>query len=321
MAAKKAKINNIYSDNTDMVIFLKITDPDRMKYMISINDNHNNESENINENINYARPAAISPANGGISRGSKINSHYISEPKLQYCSGANLTEKQQTISQKSLNIAKKKKETAKNKKTQNDDHVKYDDFVRKYKEYNTMSDWPETTNIRCWFCTLNFDTVPCALPHKKMGKTFYVYGCFCSFNCALAYCLKSKNTNKYEIISLLNLLYTEMFGEIKKIIPAPEKELLEEYGGNLTREQYRQKLENSVTQLNYILPPIIGIGSNTSNFGQSESEDIISLSDGCNPINFKTIDNLSSNFENHKNGAKNNDDNGNEMMNKLIKFV
>ena len=47
--------------------------------------------------------------------------------------------------------------------------------------------WPEATNIKCWWCTLSFDDVPCFIPKKMRNGKYHVFGCFCSFNSAMAY--------------------------------------------------------------------------------------------------------------------------------------
>ena len=67
----------------------------------------------------------------------------------------------------------------------------------------------EKTNVRCWWCTLPFDNVPCGIPHHHVDNVFHVYGCFCSFNCALSYAINfpKKFTNLWNKISLLHLLY------------------------------------------------------------------------------------------------------------------
>jgi hypothetical protein len=40
------------------------------------------------------------------------------------------------------------------------------------------------TDICCWWCTYSFDTYACFIPEKFYNDTYYVFGCFCSFNCA-----------------------------------------------------------------------------------------------------------------------------------------
>lgn len=130
---------------------------------------------------------------------------------------------------------------------------------------NKLKDWPQRTNLKCWHCTLHFDTIPCKIPYKYDDETdiFYVYGCFCSFNCALAY-NSSKNLHKDKIDSLIHLLYKKLHnGKIKYINPAPDKELLKEYGGNLTPEEYKLIIKDNLDSSKVLLPPIIDIGYTT----------------------------------------------------------
>lgn len=123
--------------------------------------------------------------------------------------------------------------------------------------------WPEKTNIKCWWCTLSFDSVPCFIPKKMRVGKYHIIGCFCSFNCAMAYNLYALDQNQHDCLrqsSLIHTMYTEIHGEIKEILPSPPKEVMVAYGGKLTVEQYRKKIKECNIQsykLNY--PPIVGI--------------------------------------------------------------
>lgn len=123
--------------------------------------------------------------------------------------------------------------------------------------------WPEKTNIRCWWCTLPFDSIPCFIPKKMRVGKYHVIGCFCSFNCSMAYNLYALDQNQYECLrqcALIHTMYTEIYGEIKEILPSPPKEVMAMYGGKLSVDQYRKKLKECNIQsykLNY--PPIVGI--------------------------------------------------------------
>lgn len=126
--------------------------------------------------------------------------------------------------------------------------------------------WPEKTNIKCWWCTLSFETVPCFIPTKFHNGKYTILGCFCSFNCAMAYNLYSLDQNQHERLrkcSLLHTLYYEIHGEteqVKEILPAPPKEVMIGYGGKLTIEQYRGLIkECNISSYKSIYPPISGI--------------------------------------------------------------
>lgn len=70
-------------------------------------------------------------------------------------------------------------------------------------------------------------------------------GIFCSFNCCKAFILDNKHNNIYEHSNMLLLkLYRDMNPEATKtsiirINPAPSWRMLQEYGGNLTIENFR----------------------------------------------------------------------------------
>lgn len=128
---------------------------------------------------------------------------------------------------------------------------------------NEPKDWPQKTNLRCWYCGLHFDTIPVKMPYKYDEDTdqFHVYGCFCSFNCAMKKNeIETGNLHKDKIDSLIHLLYKKIYKEVKYINPSPNKELLQEYGGNLSQEQYKLMISENIESSKVLLPPIIDIG-------------------------------------------------------------
>ena len=122
----------------------------------------------------------------------------------------------------------------------------------------------EKTDIACWWCTYNFDTMPCFLPDKYVNDVYYVFGCYCSYNCALSYNI---NMGDYRIsvrTALLRKLYSKIFSLDDKLIEehlimAPPKELLEKFSGEdgLTIEQFRNKSLMCTKEYKLSLPPII----------------------------------------------------------------
>jgi hypothetical protein len=73
-------------------------------------------------------------------------------------------------------------------------------------------------------------------------------GIFCSFNCAKAFIIENKHNRLYE---LSNMLLTKLYTDITclkdiNINPAPSWRLLEEYGGDLNINQFRENF-NKVT--------------------------------------------------------------------------
>jgi hypothetical protein len=117
------------------------------------------------------------------------------------------------------------------------------------------------TKQKCLWDSNTFDNLPCFLPENYYDNTYYVSGCFCSFNCALAHNLYYiKDSKVYHRKSLVYKLYKEMFGipidspiEIKE---APPRELLEDFGGPMSIEKFRKSF--SLIDKEYIvyMPPI-----------------------------------------------------------------
>jgi len=100
----------------------------------------------------------------------------------------------------------------------------------------------EKTNICCWHCTLQFDTLPCFIVEKYNNNIYYVFGCFCSYSCALAYILTDDETKIPTRMSLIKKLYSILYDTDDCLFPSQPKELLQKYGGPFTPQEYRDKM-------------------------------------------------------------------------------
>jgi hypothetical protein len=100
----------------------------------------------------------------------------------------------------------------------------------------------------CFFCTCEFDNVPIYIPKHELNKLYFVYGCFCSPECACAFLMNERNidaTTRFERYHLLNFLYCKIYNYTKNIKPAPcPHYLLDKYYGNLSIQEYRKLLKN-----------------------------------------------------------------------------
>lgn len=113
-------------------------------------------------------------------------------------------------------------------------------------------------NIKCWWCIEKIETKFC-IPLEYTNKKYKVLGNFCCINCCLSYILHSDLLNsKTLLIQLLYKMYESYLSEnnIKKIIPSPPKEILSDFGGTISYEEYNKLKINYV---NIILPPIISV--------------------------------------------------------------
>ena len=101
--------------------------------------------------------------------------------------------------------------------------------------------------LRCWWCTLAAGPNPIGCPllmSLNAGtKTYSTIGIFCSFNCAKAYAEDREKTD-YSFKNSCGLLAQMLCDEKERVMPvtitsSPDKNLLLEYGGHMTEDQYR----------------------------------------------------------------------------------
>jgi len=153
--------------------------------------------------------------------------------------------------------------------TDNKEYNLYSDDKKKltllFKEFcchkNNENLYPEKTEISCWWCCYNFNTIPVSLPYKYYNNKFYTYGIFCSFNCACSYNFQTDDYNMYERYSLLNLLYKKISKSDKliKIKMSSPRETLRKFGGYLSIEEFRKNNLSNQKVYKVNLPPIITI--------------------------------------------------------------
>lgn len=126
----------------------------------------------------------------------------------------------------------------KNKQKRN----KPDSVIIMQKRGDNVKEWPESTDVLCWWCAHPFEGMPCFVPTKfdeKRGR-FKVTGNFCSWNCAKSYTLfdnagniRGRNMNMFLMLMLkLKLPYN--------VKCAPRRECLKAFGGFLTIKEYRE---------------------------------------------------------------------------------
>ena len=108
----------------------------------------------------------------------------------------------------------------------------------------------------CWWCTYNFESIPCFLPIKMIEDVYYVYGCFCSYNCAAAYSLDMDDYNLWSRHSLIKKLCHQMYGKYVNIEPAPPRECLEKFGGTISIQKFRLTSIKCDNEFRIVMPPM-----------------------------------------------------------------
>ena len=146
-------------------------------------------------------------------------------------------------------------------------------ILLEYSETNKNNKWPNSVSSCCYWCTEQFDSVPVGIPIKKLYNTFYMFGNFCSPECAAAYIFDNKRfmNDCWEKYSMLNLIYSNL----EPIKIAPSRVCLKKFGGRLSINEFR----NICTKLNksykLLLPPMVSV---------LPMIEEINLNDDCNNI-------------------------------------
>lgn len=112
---------------------------------------------------------------------------------------------------------------------------------------------PENTQLSCLWDTCKINGTPCFLPEKLIDNTFYVDGCFCSLNCAMAYNFSLCDGKVSERNSMLRCLYKRIQDNIE---PSPTPRILTKFGGNIDIAEYRKNLIQCDKEYRLIAPPM-----------------------------------------------------------------
>lgn len=101
--------------------------------------------------------------------------------------------------------------------------------------------WPTETDVCCWNCCHKFagSPIPLALSYDVRSDLFHVQGIFCSWSCAKAYLLASSSYTLNVVSPFLTMLHRTVTGHVKHIVPAPPRQTLQMFGGQLSIEEFR----------------------------------------------------------------------------------
>jgi hypothetical protein len=127
----------------------------------------------------------------------------------------------------------------------------------------TKEEWPEKTDILCWWCCHSFDTIPipCPIEYDEIRERYKVNGVFCSWSCSAAHSIK-----EYSSLALIYQLKNELCGYSENIIVSPPKYCLKSFGGYMTIKDYRlldktKTLLISTESLSYVNQEILEMRS------------------------------------------------------------
>jgi len=163
--------------------------------------------------------------------------------------------------ERTINTLKQKLEKYE-KKDQVDKHTKLyhnDITFIDYKSGNKMV--LKKTSNKCLWDGYSFTNIPFPLPEVHHNNAYHVNGCFCSINCALAYNLfVLKDSKIYQRKSLAIKLYRELLdippSEDITVREAAPREILEDYGGHISIEQFRKNFHLLNKEYITYIPPM-----------------------------------------------------------------
>jgi hypothetical protein len=134
-----------------------------------------------------------------------------------------------------------------------------------FQDSNRSQALPTKTETACFWCCHSFGTHPVAIPSHILDEVWYMYGNFCSPECATAYLMKEKIDShvQWERYALLNSLYAEdadvPLGSPQGIRPAPPREVLRMFGGSMDISEYRAIVHEKRLRVDVLTPPMVSI--------------------------------------------------------------
>jgi hypothetical protein len=134
-----------------------------------------------------------------------------------------------------------------------------------FQDSNRYMKLPDKTEIACFWCCHGFQGMPCAIPSHILDEVWYMYGNFCSPECASAYLFKEKvDTHiQWERYALLNSLYADdacvKAGAPQGIRPSPPREVLRMFGGSMDISEYRAIVHEKKLRVDVLTPPMVSI--------------------------------------------------------------
>lgn len=134
-----------------------------------------------------------------------------------------------------------------------------------FQDCNRYQKLPEKTEVACFWCCHGFSGAPYAIPSHILDEVWYMYGNFCSAECATAYLFKERIDShlQWERFALLNSLYASN-DQLNPAVPhgirpAPPREVLRMFGGTMDITEYRALVHEKRLRVDVLTPPMVSI--------------------------------------------------------------
>jgi len=128
-----------------------------------------------------------------------------------------------------------------------------------FQDANRYNRLPEKTETACFWCCHSFTNAPYAIPSHILNELWYMYGNFCTGECAVSYLFKERIDSQiqWERYALLNSLYAEP--SVGGVRPAPPREVLRMFGGSMDISEYRGVITDKKLRIDVLTPPMVSI--------------------------------------------------------------
>ncbi|QIG59917.1 hypothetical protein [Dishui Lake phycodnavirus 4] len=111
-------------------------------------------------------------------------------------------------------------------------------------------------DIWCWWCCHPFDGEPLSMPyhHDELRNKFITEGHFCSWSCTKAYAIDKYSDIKGSIISgNIIVMRKKMYNILGPVKIAPKRQMLKQFGGPMTIEEFRANATKDVGEVKQVL--------------------------------------------------------------------
>lgn len=113
-----------------------------------------------------------------------------------------------------------------------------------------ITKWPKSTDLACLHCCECFSNspIPSVRRYDELKNLYYVYGIFCSVNCAKSYLIEHEVAISTMRLLYFNHMIRNVYNIHEAVKPAPPRIRLKRFGGDLTIEQFRNNFTTVTSQ-------------------------------------------------------------------------
>ena len=120
-------------------------------------------------------------------------------------------------------------------------------------------------SLLCWNCCHKFTDQIHGVPINFNSGVFHTVGDLCSIECISRYAVDNMSNDIYTILPLINLYNNKINNNNNKVKLAPDRLLLDIFGGDMSIDEYRNNF-NNIGLYDIVIPQIIPISHNLESY-------------------------------------------------------